>query len=133
MRVAFAFSIAVAAFAGVASLSAQQAPGVLPAPSSSASGDATTGPRLPPAQGATAFGNLFGKPGKPASTRPLQFTTPSLAQRAAERVSQQPAVVCGMVLIPADPTLDSAIRHVVPESGPTFAIRTVTPKDCRRR
>jgi hypothetical protein len=132
MRVAFALSIAVAAFAGVASLSAQQAPGVLPAPSRSASGDRTIRSPFLPAQGGTAFGNLFGKPGKPASTRPFQFASPSLAQRAAERVSQQPTVVCGMVLIPADPMLDSAIRHVVPENSPKFAIRTVVPKDCRR-
>jgi hypothetical protein len=127
MRGAFIVSLAAAIFAGLASLSAQQTPGGLPAQSSSAAGQTI----FPSSQPATSFGSLFGKRSTPALSPPFIFTIPSL-DRPAERLSQQPAVVCGMTLIPADPKLDSAIRHAVPDRGLKFAIRGVVPKDCRR-
>jgi hypothetical protein len=45
---------------------------------------------------------------------------------------QQPTIVCGMTLLPADPKLDAAIRHPVPEDGPTSVITILEPRDCRR-
>lgn len=117
MRVASIVLLVAVVLAGSASMSAQQVPGGLTMP-----------PWFPTAQAANSLGNLFPKPGKAASTAPLLFTTPSLDQR----VPQALRVVCGMTLIPADPKLDAAIRHAVPENGPKFTIRTVDPQTCRR-
>jgi hypothetical protein len=131
MRVSLGLSLVAAMFAGVPSLCAQQAPGGLSTQSSPASVEATLRLRLAAAQAVTRFESRFGKPGKPAFKRPFVFTTPP-SDRTGEQVSQQPAVVCGMTLIPADPKLDSAMRHAVPDRDLKFAIRAIVPDDCRR-
>ena len=46
--------------------------------------------------------------------------------------SPKPHVVCGMMVIPADPTIDAAMRHPVPaRDGVKFTLRTVVPPACR--
>jgi hypothetical protein len=119
MRFARVVPLVAAVFVGGASISAQQALIGLP------TGPASTRQAKP-------LWNLFENPSKPASTSPPLFMTPRLLQRGRQDVRQNPEVVCGMTLIPADPNIDSAIRHAVPENGPTYSIRAINPPDCRR-
>ena len=79
--------------------------------------------------------NLFAPKSQPSSAPRFLFPTPTpdLNQlRNARLAPKQPTVVCGLTLIPADPNVDPAIRHEVPEDGPRFSIRSVDPKVCRR-
>jgi hypothetical protein len=47
--------------------------------------------------------------------------------------SQKPRVVCGMMVIPADPNIDAAIRHPIPEGDASkFTLKIVTPLACQR-
>ena len=87
---------------------------------------------LPPK--ASPFGNLFAPKSKPRSTPRFLFPTPTptLKQSPDVHLAPEPTVVCGLTLIPADPNVDPAIRHEVPEDGPRFLIRSVDPKLCRR-
>jgi len=85
---------------------------------------------LPPQ--ANPFGNLFVPKSKPPSPPRFLFPTPALDQLRDARLASNPTVVCGLTLIPADPNVDPAIRHEVPEDGPRFLMRSVDPKLCRR-
>ena len=78
--------------------------------------------------------NLFAPKSKPPSPPRFLFPTPTptLNQPSDLRVAAKPTVICGLTLIPADPNVDPAIRHEVPEDGPRFLIRSVDPKICRR-
>jgi hypothetical protein len=105
MRVALVVPLVAAVFAGGASISAQ------------------------PAQRPW---NLFENPSKLAATPPPLFMTPRLLQRGQQDVRPTPKIVCGMTLIPADPNIDSAIRHAVPGNGPAHSIRAINPPACRR-
>ncbi|HEV8397632.1 MAG TPA: hypothetical protein VGQ37_25290 [Vicinamibacterales bacterium] len=82
------------------------------------------------------LGNLFALSSKPPSPPrflfPTPTPTPTLNQPSDPRVAAKPTVVCGLTLIPADPNVDRAIRHEVPEDGPRFLIRSVDPRICRR-
>jgi hypothetical protein len=91
------------------------------------------------------FGNLFaGTPtlvpipkalsvDRPARQRLAQeMKALALVQGRAMPSSQKPAIVCGMTVIPADPTIDAAIRHPIPENGPAFTMRTILPSVCRQ-
>ena len=87
---------------------------------------------LPPNE--NPIGNLFWPPPRDASRRhAFCFRAPTLNQRPELRLAQKPTVVCGLTLIPADPNIDPAIRHDVPEDGPRFSIRSVDPQLCRRQ
>ena len=87
---------------------------------------------LPPK--ANPLGNLFAPKSKPPSTLRFLFPTPTptLKQSADGHLASKPTVVCGLTLIPADPNVDPAIRHELPEDGPRFLIRSVDPTLCRR-
>jgi len=89
-----------------------------------------------PAEGllpkANPSGNLFAPSSKPPSPPRFLFPTPTLNRSAGVHLAPEPTVVCGLTLIPADPNVDPAIRHDVPEDGPRFLIRSVDPKLCRR-
>jgi len=77
--------------------------------------------------------NLFAPKTRSSPPRFLFPTpTPRLNQPPDARLAQKPTVVCGLTLIPADPNVDPAIRHEVPEDGPRFLIRSVDPKLCRQ-
>jgi hypothetical protein len=78
-----------------------------------------------------AFANLFEKPGKTAIKLNVPIRIP-LYVVTETRSLRQPTIVCGMTLIPADPSLDAAIRHTVHEGGPTPVISVLEPRDCRR-
>ena len=44
----------------------------------------------------------------------------------------KPRMVCGMMVIPADPTIDAAMRHPVPKpDGVKFTLRMVEPPACQ--
>jgi hypothetical protein len=110
MRVALVAPLVAAVFVGGASISAQEA---------------TVRQTKKPVW------NLFEDPFKPALPTPL-FMTPRLLQRGQQDARSTPKIVCGMTLIPADPNIDSAIRHAVPGNGPAYSIRAVNPPACRR-
>ena len=88
--------------------------------------------------GVTPFADLFAAKSKPAAPPRFLFPTPAptptprLNQPPDVPSGQQPTVVCGMTMIPADPNVDPAIRREVPEGGPRFLIRSVDPTICRR-
>jgi hypothetical protein len=42
-----------------------------------------------------------------------------------------PAVVCGMTLVPADPTVDPKMKVAKPERGVAFTMRVVPPTICK--
>jgi hypothetical protein len=113
MRLALVVPIVAAVLVGGASISAQQALGGLPAGRARAAAPDLTIPLWFP----TAW-----------QAKP----TPRLLQRDKQEVRQKPEIVCGMTLIPADPNIDAAIRHAVPDNGPAYSIRAVNPTDCRR-
>jgi hypothetical protein len=51
---------------------------------------------------------------------------------AAARVSAEPIVVCGMTVVPADPTIDPRMR-VAPATGTAFTMKVVPPTVCTAR
>ena len=72
--------------------------------------------------------NLFGEK-KPA---PKPYIVdwggrPSTDQQAAPKST----VVCGMTLVPADPTVDPKMRAEVPARGVSFTMRAVPPTICK--
>ena len=114
MRITAIVSFVAVVHIGSASIAAQQPTNALP-------------PKEKP------FGNLFGPPTKTPSPPRFLFPTPALNQHPELHLVPKPTVVCGLTLIPADPKVDPAIRHDVPEDGPRFLIRSVDPKLCRRQ
>ena len=67
------------------------------------------------------FERLFAPPKRQASL------PASPQQREPE---PRPKVVCGMVLIPADPSIDPRIRFEAPKRDTRFTIRAVQPPVC---
>jgi hypothetical protein len=74
----------------------------------------------------------------PAWFEPAQRKDPWTLRLAAPEPYRAPAaspasakVVCGMTVIPADPTFDARMRHAVPDGGTRFAIRSIEPRICQ--
>jgi hypothetical protein len=58
----------------------------------------------------------------------------SLTSKLAEPSRQKPRVVCGMMIFSADPKIDAAIMHPVPNSDASkFTLQIVTPPACQRQ
>jgi hypothetical protein len=70
------------------------------------------------------FASLFGAKPTPGASTPAQQSQWSSAQK--------PAVVCGMTVLPADPTIDPRIRVTAFRSGIRFTIRSVRPPVCQK-
>jgi hypothetical protein len=74
----------------------------------------------------------FGSQPKPARPR---FPLPEAQARAlfeqAAKNAVKPKIVCGTMVIPADPKIDPQIVKPVPDSGVTLTLRQVTPSTCR--
>ena len=70
------------------------------------------------------YRNLFGPPARVRTVQPR----PDVASRA---VPAKPTVVCGTVIIPADPSVDPKIRAPLPRNNQTFTMRSVTPPVCK--
>ena len=130
MRVAFLAVLVGAALARPAPIAAQQPPSTLLMEAGAGATEIKPSAGLPSPQSG-AFSSVFEKPGKTAIklNLPVRIQLYVLPQPTS---LQQPAIVCGMTLIPADPKLDAAIRHPVPEGGPTSVITILEPRDCRR-
>jgi hypothetical protein len=64
----------------------------------------------------------------PRMQQPERRPAPQAVPRAAP---QKPKVVCGMVIVPADPTVDPRIRAQLPDTGVDYRIRTVRPSICK--
>jgi hypothetical protein len=45
--------------------------------------------------------------------------------------AQEPAVICGMTVVPADPKADPKIRVAPPANGTTFTMTFVPPTVCK--
>lgn len=75
---------------------------------------------------AVQYGKLF-EPTNPRSSSGSISPVPP-ARRAAEG---RPKVVCGMTIIPADPTIDPGIAAELPNTSMRFTIRAVEPPTCR--
>jgi hypothetical protein len=76
---------------------------------------------------------LFHAPDKNPYARLFEAPAPAAPQRTVEAraPSARPRVVCGMTIIPADPTIDPGIVVATPQSdGVTYAIRRITPPVC---
>lgn len=130
MRVAFLAALVGAALVRPVPIAAQQAASALPTAAGAGATEIKAPPVFPSSQSG-AFANLFEKPGKTA----IKLNVPvriSLSVVTETTSLQQSTIVCGMTLIPADPTLDAAIRHNVPQGGPTPVISVLEPRDCRR-
>ena len=52
---------------------------------------------------------------------------PSVDRPAAPK----PTVVCGMTLVPADPTFDPQMKVTVPDRGVAYPMRVVPPTVCK--
>jgi hypothetical protein len=61
---------------------------------------------------------------------PSPASMPSPIDGRAEGSSDR-LVVCGMTLVPADPTIDPKIQAKLPTAGPKPTIRTIAPTACR--
>ena len=75
-----------------------------------------------------SFSKLF----TPPATSFFKQPVPSDAKAGNQTLppGQPPRVVCGMTMIPVDPSFDPNIRRPVPPSGATFTIKTVKPPVC---
>ena len=85
---------------------------------------------LAESQVAPPFSKLF-RPASPVLRQGTPATPPggNLTNQAAPPF-QPPKVVCGMTMIPVDPSFDANIRRPVPPSGAKFTIKTVKPSLC---
>ena len=62
----------------------------------------------------------------------LRVRLRQLSPSALEPLARKPQVVCGMMVMRADPTIDAAIRHSVPKPDDVkFTLRMVEPPACR--
>ena len=68
---------------------------------------------------------------RPQTAHDLRLFTPNLAPPAGSPMAGPPRIVCGMTLVPVNPTFDAAIRKTLPASGSvTPSARTVHPSVC---
>ena len=61
--------------------------------------------------------------------RSRQGSTGTGGRRAAAR--SEPAVICGMTVVPADPKVDPKMRVAPPANGTKFTITVVPPTVCK--
>jgi hypothetical protein len=72
------------------------------------------------------YRNLFG------DRDPVQKPAPAPPVRLIPRAAPpKPVVVCGTLIIPADPSIDPKIRVGPPDDGVDYKIRIVPPPVCR--
>lgn len=120
-------SLAIGAVAALSTSLAAQASG----PDGSSPQDRPATPPAPslslrtPAPPRNPFGRLFR-----LTTLPLE-PTPRLADQSA--APAKPKVVCGMLVVPVDRSVDPQMRIEQPPPDITFTIRTIHPKDCMPR
>jgi hypothetical protein len=89
-----------------------------------------TPPATPPSR-KDPFGRLFRDPNIPQT--PPEWHQPQAAphvrpQDAGE--TPKPRVVCGLRIIPLDPSVDPKMRIPVPDTGVDFKIRRLNPPVC---
>jgi hypothetical protein len=64
--------------------------------------------------------------------RPFVFKIPTPMPAVKAPETAKPALVCGMLVIPADPKFDAAIRKDPSKPGTTFTLKSVQPTLCTR-
>ena len=92
------------------------------------SGSTSGAPSIATSPSRQPFKNLFGASLLPQGTPAQRPAFPS--RPLPPGPSSEVRVVCGMTLIPTDPTVDRAIRRVVPDASRRFAIVAVPPPPC---
>ena len=75
--------------------------------------------------------DLF-RPAAPGPGVRLQLPQRVILQPAPPAVMPPPVVVCGMTLVPGDPSRDRKMLHDTPESS-HFSIEGIEPQTCRRQ
>ena len=70
------------------------------------------------------YRNLFGPPARVRTVQPR-------ADVLSRVVPAKPTVVCGTVIVPADPSVDPKIRAPLPRNNQTFTMRSITPPVCK--
>jgi hypothetical protein len=65
---------------------------------------------------------------KPSS--PLFPVDPNAPPQALRQRGPLPRIVCGMVLVPGDPSIDPEMTHPVPSNGTRFTLKTIRPPMC---
>jgi len=64
--------------------------------------------------------------------RPAPLVKPTERSEAAQpSTAAKPKVVCGMTMIPADPSLDPKFTKTPPDRATKFTIRAVDPAICK--
>lgn len=71
---------------------------------------------------ANPYSDLF-QPSRPGK--------PNEQARATQPTPAQPTVVCGMTIIPADPSIDPKFTRVSPDRSTTFTMRVIEPTICK--
>ena len=96
-------------------------------PATPASGEPAAQAAVAPTPERKPFGNLFGQKPSPKPPSIDWNGQPSADQNPVAK----PTVVCGMVLVPADPKIDPRMRVTAPDNRVTFTMRRVQPTVCK--
>lgn len=83
---------------------------------------------LPGPQTTTGFGTL--RPAQPDPFRKLFEVQPDLKAAPPPAAAAKPKIVCGMTIIPADPTIDPKMRLAPKSDGVNYTIRAIDPPIC---
>jgi len=73
--------------------------------------------------------DLFGQK-KPAAPKPPAIDW-SRGPATDPNATPTPKVVCGMMMIPADPKVDPKMRFAPPDNGVNYALKVVPPAVCK--
>ena len=66
----------------------------------------------------------------PKPSSPLFRFDSNAPLNALRRTGPSARIVCGMVLVPGDPSIDPEIIHPAPSNGITFTLKTARPPMC---
>lgn len=105
-----AAAVLAAAIASPATVAAQTPPGAA----------ATATPQLTPGLSARPYSRLFDQ----------QLAKASEALRGTMRPNSARRFICGMPVLPADPTIDPRFEKPIPDTTTRFSMRIITPT-CR--
>ena len=112
------------AIAGIAQAAARSAPAQPPAPSVTSGIDLSRAGQTPPTTpGEKSFGRLFEQ-----ADRRARFE--AAAHQALARSEARTKIVCGMVVIQADPSIDPKFVQRAPADTSGMKIRRIPPPAC---
>lgn len=118
-------------FVALIVMASVQAPSSTPAPP-----EDTITARVPPSDEASAATGIGTQPFQKLFTQPKNAATQEERARRLLDAQKQfadrnaPKIVCGMIVIPADPGIDPKMVHRSGDSSTTFHIRRIPPPAC---